>query len=94
MVHSPDDIIEEVREDISNWHLFGDDLGVSSTDLDRIKAEQPTELQKLMKTVRIWYDNHHNDACWEDVVKAIAKMGNKRLAKKVADKHGVQWKGR
>ncbi len=90
-VDSPDKVINAVRNEISDWRSFGDDLSVSSTQLDRIKHEERTELLRLKRTVRTWYKSHPEHACWEDVVHAI-KMENQRLARTVAEEHGIQWK--
>ncbi len=92
LVHRPNEVINAVYKDISDWRWFGDELGVSNTYLDWIKSEEQRELQRLKKVVRMWYDHRPHGACWEEVVNAIKTMGKQRLAKNVADEHGLSWK--
>ena len=85
-------MIDALSNDISDWKYLGEELGLTSTTLDRIKLDQHNELHKLKETIRTWYQTNPDNSCWEVVIRALTKMAMNRIAKVIADKQGLDWK--
>ena len=42
----------------------------------------------MMEMLSTWLDSHVEELTWAEVVSAVSGMGNKRVARRIAKKHG------
>ena len=80
----------EVKE-IGDWEALCRQLQISKTILDNLHSANMNSEAK--KTACLVAYLSTDKACWEDVVKVVAAypFHNKRLARKIADTHGVKY---
>ena len=73
---------------ITNWYQLGLNLNLQMHELDKIQqdhAHQGNDRQMLVM-LGLWLRRTPN-ATWEDVVSALQKMGENRVAENVRQKH-------
>ena len=70
--------------DVSDWYTLGLNLGVRETELQQIQSSYPTEGCRRWKqeTISHWL-RQTPSASWENVVKALQKMGENKVAEKI-----------
>jgi len=83
--------LEKAVAEIGDWEVLCENLGVPSPVLQGLRYDN---IQNSMKKTRCLeaYLNTGN-ACWETVVEVVADVPfyNKRVAKEIADKYGVDY---
>ena len=83
-----------IENDISDWKMLGEELGINPTELDRIGRDQHGEQSRLRETIRVWQDRVPEDEfCWEKLIDALKSMKMIRLAKSISNQHHIKWKG-
>ena len=73
-------------QDVLDWIPLGLYLGIKMERLEAIKADFPTLGQRHAQMLKEWQKNV--TPTWSAVVQALVKMGMKRLASELAQKHG------
>ena len=83
--------IRVIENDISDWRLLGEELGITSTELNRVDKDQHRELSKLRETIRVWQRRVSKDEfCWERLIDALKLMKEISLAKSISNEYGIQ----
>lgn len=80
-----DDLLNELCY-MKNWFWFGVNLGVPPARLLQIEAEGGGIQNYIRKIIEVWGEQEVPK--WSKVVQALAKMRNKREAKRLATKYG------
>ena len=84
------EVIRAIENDISKWKLLGEELGITSTELDQVDKDQHGEQNKLRETIRLWQRRTpKNEFCWEKLIDALKFMKEKRLAKSISDQYVI-----
>ena len=65
---------------IPKWYQFGCALGVSTTDMDIIKAGEGGSEVYMISMLKEWNENHEDSYTWETLQEALRVIGNNRLA--------------
>lgn len=90
-IESSLDLFEEL-EDIADWEMLCYKLRVSVGKIGSIKhTYHPDIAHKKKECLDAFYKQ--GGGCWEDVVIVVSgyPFENKRLAKEIADRHGVEY---
>ena len=86
-------VFRAIENNISDWKLLGEELGINPPLLERINREQHGEQSKLRETIREWQKRVSEDEfCWEKLIDALKVMNEIRLAKSIAKQYGIKWK--
>ena len=90
-IESSLDLFEEVTP-IGNWEMLCFLLGVSEGKMESIKHIYHGDIANKKKECLDAFCKR-SGACWEKVVKVVSSspFDNKRLAKQIADRHGVEY---
>ena len=83
-----------IENDISDWRLLGEELGITSTVLDRITKDQHEygDLHKLRATIREWKKGITEDAfCREKLIDALKLINQINLAERISKQY-IKWK--
>ena len=82
-----------IENDISDWKMLGEELGINPTELDRIGRDQHGEQSRLRETIRVWQDRVPEDEfCWEKLIDALKSMKMIRVAKTISNQHHIKRK--
>ena len=90
-IESNFDLFQELKP-IAEWEMLCFQLGVSDDKMDSIKHTYHGDIvNKKKECLDAFYKQ--GGACWEKVVAVVSDnpFEDKRLAKKIADRHGVQY---
>ena len=79
------DLVRELQE-VNNWITFGLYLGIEMSRLEAIKVDCPTLEDRRTQMLSEWQKKV--TPTWSAVVQALDKMGMRRLASELAQKHG------
>ena len=86
-------VFRAIENEISDWKLLGEELGIKPTLLDRINREQQGEQSRLRETVREWQRGvPKNEFCWEKLIDALKVMNQIRLAESISKQYSIKWK--
>ena len=88
-------MIRAIENDISDWRLLGEELGINPTELERINRDQHVygERNKLRETIYVWQRGVRKDMfCWEKLIDALKSMNEISLAKQISDQYNIIWK--
>ena len=77
--------MNELHE-VNDWIPFGLNLGIDISRLEAIEKERPTIDERRTQLFIYW--QKQVVPTWSTVVKALMAIGMRRLASKVAQKHG------
>ena len=77
--------MNELKE-VNNWKDFGLNLGIDSSRLEAIEKECPTIGERRTQLFTDW--QKQVVPTWSAVVNALLAIGMRRLASKIAQKHG------
>ncbi len=83
-------LVLEAIISVNDWHSLGLVLGMEKYVLDSIKINYATSVIDCQKAmISLWLDT--GDASWSALVRALSSplVGNKGLARKIADQHSV-----
>ena len=89
LIESKEDLFEELKA-IANWDKLCFQLGVGDEKMDSIKNTYHSDVAKK-ECLDTFYKL--DGACWEKVVAVVSSypFEDKRLAKEIADRHGVEY---
>ena len=81
-------------KEVVGWMQLGLQLGVPKHTLEVIRCQYATYGVEMCKTEMLstWLDSHEEEPTWAEVVLAVSRTGNKKLARKIADKYGKHCK--
>lgn len=82
-----DELVREL-ESVTNWFLLGLSLGVSEGQLHELETQQSSVEYIRVQLLSEWI-RRDSEATWLKVVTALRKMGELKLARNVAAKHGL-----
>ena len=84
------DLIQAVK-DIGDWRGLCMNLGVAEGKMNFLVNAAKPENKKMADCLQAYFNQ--GDAKWSDVVKAVAMhpISNKRIAKKIAKAHGINF---
>ena len=80
------DLISELQE-VNDWITFGLYLGIKMPKLEAIKVDCSTHGERHIQILNKWQNNVI--PTWSAVVQALVGIGKRRLASKLAQKHGL-----
>ena len=81
-------MITELEDNLANkWLVFGLHLGLEIEKLECIEANHPTNCQKCTTKVIIAWWKQQESPTWEQIVQALKKIGNERLASTITEKY-------
>ena len=85
--------LDKAVAEIGDWEALCQHLGTPQTKLKELRFSEMDVRTKKRRCLEAYHDT--GSACWEHVVKIVAEypIENKRLAKKIADKHNVDFTG-
>ena len=97
-LHVPDDngkksidlgfLIAELKESLANdWLEFGIHLGLKIEELECIEANHPANCQKCAIKLLISWWKQQQSPSWDQIVQALKKIGNERLASTISKKY-------
>ena len=77
--------------EIGDWESLCENLGVPKAVLNELRFSDKQRGRKKSGCLEAYLDT--DNACWEQVVKVVADhpFHNKRLARKIATDHGVDY---
>ena len=90
-IESSLDLFKEL-ESIANWDMLCFKLGVSDGKIDSIKNTYHGDIANKKKECLDAFFKL-GGVCWEQIVTVVSSypFENKRLAKEIADRHGVEY---
>ena len=82
-------LVLEAIISVNDWHSLGLVLGMEKYVLDMIDIDHRTVMDRQKAMISRWLDT--GDASWSALVRALSSplVGNKGLARKIADQHSV-----
>ena len=85
--------LDKAVAEIGDWEALCEHLGTPQTKLKELRFSTMDIRTKKSRCLEAYLDT--GKACWEHVVKVVAEypIENKRLAKKIADTHGIDYSG-
>ena len=84
-----DDLIDELDEVAAEWDCFGVKLEVPYHELEIISHDCGQHARRCMRKMIKWWWDHELEAKWSTIVHALAKIGKRNLAYKIALNHGL-----
>ena len=83
--------LDKAVAEIGDWEALCEHLGTPQTKLSDLRFSSMDIRTKKSRCLEAYLDT--GKACWEHVVKVVAEypIENKRLAKKIADTHGIDY---
>ena len=85
--------LDKAVAEIGDWEALCEHLGTPQTKLKELRFSTMDIRTKKSRCLEAYLDT--GKACWEYVVKVVAEypIENKRLAKEIADTHGIDYSG-
>ena len=85
--------LDKAVAEIGDWEALCEHLGTPQTKLNELRFSAMDVRTKKSRCLKAYLDT--GKACWEHVVKVVAEypIENKRLAKEIADTHGIDYSG-
>ena len=86
--------LEKAVAEIGDWETLCENLGAPKAVINELRSSSMQDGKKKSRCLEAYIDT--DEACWEQVVEVIADhpFRNKRLARQIADKHGVHYSSR
>ena len=80
--------------EIGDWETLCENLDVPKAVINELRSSSMQDGKKKSRCLEAYIDT--DEACWEKVVEVVADnpFHNKRLAREIADKHGVHYSSR
>ena len=84
--------MRELKE-VVGWMRLGLQLGVPKHTLETIRCQYAMYGEEMAKTEMLstWLDGHTEEPTWAEVVSAVSRTGNERVARRIADKYGIEY---
>ena len=83
--------------DVTDWHSLGTHLGLESRQFDVIEPEIPAGVGAVQRRKRrvldTWMKGKTGDPSWRDIVSALMKMGEYRVASDMRRKYSGSMPG-
>ena len=73
-------------KDIERWQELGHQLDVSPEKLSELLNSGWSGAECRDEMITYW-EKHDNDASWEKLARALARIGENKLAEKIIDEH-------
>ena len=84
-------MIAELEDKLAGkWLMFGLHLGLEIQQLECIEANHPNDCQKCTTKLLISWWKQQETPNWEQIVQALKKIGNDRLALTIANKYLIE----
>ena len=85
--------LDKAVAEIGDWEALCEHLGTLQAKLKELRFSTMDIRTKKSRCLEAYHDT--GKACWEYVVKVVAEypIENKRLAKEIADTHGIDYSG-
>ena len=82
-------LIQELKE-VTGWMQLGIQLRIPKHTLDKIYMQFYTQGEDMCKIEMLsaWLNSRTEVPTWAEVVSAVSRTGNKRVASKMASKYG------
>ena len=81
-------LVWELNE-VVEWEPLGLEMKVPHLELQKIRRDyNGVEACKTHIMLSTWLDHYIEPPTWADVVRALVKTGNRRVAQKIANKYG------
>ena len=71
---------------VSNWYMLGFYLGLPKHDLNDIEKDHQESDRRKLEMVDRWLQSTSTGS-WEDVVKALCQIGEKRVAERIRQEY-------
>ena len=81
------DLIEILYPVANKWEFLGLLLRVKASELEKIEKENQKDCSKCLLEMLKWWLNNEPNPSWPSIAKALEKIENKALAKKVTKTH-------
>ena len=83
--------LDKAVAEIGDWEALCEHLGTPQSKLKELRFSTMDIRTKKRRCLEAYLDT--GKACWEHVVKVVAEypIENKRLAKEIADTHGIDY---
>ena len=81
--------LDKAVAEVGDWEAICEHIGTPQTKLMELRFSEMDVRTKKSRCLEAYLDTGR--ACWEHVVKVVAEypIENKRLAKEIADTHGI-----
>ena len=77
-------------EDITDWHIIVEDLGLRVTEVFFIEEKYSDPRRRQREALRAWYQGSAQPQ-WRDVVRVLVRRKHIRTAKGIAERYGCKW---
>ena len=86
--------LEKAVAEIGDWEPLCENLGTPKAVINELRSSSMQDGKKKSRCLEAYVDT--DEACWEQVVKVVADypFHNKRLARQIADNHGIHYSSR
>ena len=86
--------LEKAVAEIGDWESLCENLGAPKAVISGLRSSSMQDGRKKSRCLEAYIDT--DEACWEQVVEVVADnpFYNRKLARKIADKHGVHYSSR
>ena len=74
-----------LKDKISSPKIFAACLHLSRVEADIAHKDNILINEVLNDILKLWYEHHVEDPCWEHIVKALKCIGENHLAKDIHD---------
>ena len=80
--------------EIGDWESLCENLGVEKAVINELRSSSMENGKKKSRCLEAYIDT--DEACWEQVVEVVADypFHKRKLAREIADKHGVHYSSR
>lgn len=84
--------MRELKE-VIGWMRLGLELGVPKHTLESIRCQYGMLGEDMCMTdmLSTWLNSRAEEPTWAEVVSAVSRMGNRRVARKIAESHGERY---
>ena len=83
------DLVNELDDIAAKWVSFGIKLEVPYHELQIISHDHGQNARRCMAEMMKWWLDHNLEAKWSSIVQALAKIGKRHLACRIAQSHGL-----
>ena len=76
----------ELETVTANWYQLGINLGLQTHDMNKIERDYHGSDRQMLQTLDLWL-RRTSTASWVDVIHALQKMGENRVAESIRQKY-------
>ena len=83
------DVVRELKE-VVGWMRLGLELGVPKHTLENIRCQYAARGEDMcaVEMLSTWFNSRAEGPTWAEVVSAVSRTGNRRVAWRIAKNHG------